>query len=388
MELVEYFKALEIELPELGENTASYGAIFKTYSEGAPFPDMDEVDMVILGIPEERAAYNNEGCKNSPDSIRRKLYSLNSGDYSVRIADIGNLIIGNTIEDTYVAMADVCTHLLKKNIVPIILGGSQDLTYAQYKSYAPLGKMVNIVSVDSHFDLGTNKSDLNSRTYLGKIITDEPNILFNYSNLGFQSYFVGSDAITLMKKLYFDVYRLGQVRNDMEEVEPIIRSSDMLTFDVSSIRYSDAPGNGNSSPNGFYGEEVCQIFRYAGLTEKLTSLGIYEVNSNIDDHQQTSYLVAEMLWYFIDGFYNRKKEEPMDSKDSFVKYRVNVKTMSQELIFYKSKKTDRWWMEIPNNLNQLKYYQNNLIPCSYKDYKAATNDEIPERWWQTFNKFN
>ena len=388
MELEEYFTPLDIELPETVENSTNYGSIFKIYSVGNNFPDLDEIDLVILGVPEERGAYNNRGCKNSPDIIRRKLYELNSGDYIVRISDIGNLILGNTIEDTYVAMANVCTHLLKKGILPIILGGSQDLTYAQYKSYAPLGKMINMVSLDSQFDLGTSKSELNSRTYLGKIITDEPNILFNYSNVGFQSYFVGSEAVSLMKKLYFDIYKLGQIRLDIGEVEPIIRNSDMLTFDVSSVRFSDAPGNANCSPNGFYGEEICQIFRYAGITDRLTTLGIYEINPEIDVHNQTSFLIAEMLWYFIDGFYNRKKEDPENSMDNFVKYRVNVKTLNQELVFYKSKITDRWWMDISGTLTKTGYGRNKFLPCSYSDYLEAINNEIPTRWWQIFYKSN
>lgn len=388
MELEDYLQPLDIELPDKEISPFAYGTMFKIFSEGNKFPELDEIDIVILGVPEERGAYNNKGCSAAANIIRSKLYDLFCGDYKVRIADIGNLKIGNTLEDTYIAVADVCAKLLKRNIVPIILGGSQDLTYAQYKGYGPLGQMINIVSVDSHFDLGTNESNVSSRTFLGKIIVDEPNYLFNYSNIGFQSYFVGSDSILMMKKLYFDVYRLGHVRADLEEVEPIVRNADMLSFDISSIRQSDAPGNYNASPNGFYGEEACQIIRYAGLTDKLSSIGFYEINPHVDNKEQTSHLVAQMIWYFIDGYYNRRQDHPAKGKSDFVKYTVNVKSMDMELVFYKSKKTDRWWMEIPYSGNQLKYFHQNLVSCSYKDYETACNNEIPERWWQAFHKFS
>ena len=388
MELSEYFEPIEYSILEKNESPNTYGNTFKIYSSDSIFPDLEEIDLVILGVPEERGALNNKGCKDAPLNIRSKLYSLFCGDYKVRIADIGDLKVGETIEDTYIAIAEVCTSLMKQMVVPIIIGGSQDITYAQYKAYKALGQMINIVSVDSHFDLGTNKSDLNSRTYLGKIITDEPNFLFNYSNVGYQSYFEGGDSIQLMKKLYFDVYRLGQIRSDLNETEPIIRNADMMTFDVSSIRQSDASGNENASPNGFYGEEACQITRYAGLTDKLTSIGFYEVNPKHDKGNQTAFLVAQMIWYFIDGYYNRKKENPINDQENFIKYLVKVKSLEKELTFYKSNKTDRWWMEMIPSKKELKYLNQYLVPCSYKDYLAALNDEISERWWLSYHKFN
>jgi formiminoglutamase len=388
MELSEYFEPIDYSILDKDESPNTYGNLFKIFSPDTTFPNLEEIDLVILGVPEERGAYNNKGCKDAARNIRSKLYGLYCGDYKVRIADIGNLKVGETVEDTYIAVAEVCATLMKQGIIPIIIGGSHDITFPQYKAYKALGQMINIVSVDSHFDLGTNKCELNSRTYLGKIITDEPNFLFNFSNIGFQSYFVGSESIQLMKKLYFDVYRLGQVRTDLEEVEPIIRNADMMTFDISSIRQSDAPGNENASPNGFYGEEVCQIIRYAGLTEKLSSIGFYEVNPKFDSCEQTSFLVSQMIWYFIDGFYNRKNDDPSIEQDNFIKYLVNVKSMGQELIFLKSKNTDRWWMEMPHSNKDLKYLHQTLIPCSYKDYQSVANDEISDRWWNSYHKFN
>ena len=388
MELQDYFEPIAFSVLEMGETPNTYGKIFHLFATDTTFPDLEEIDMVIFGVPEERGAVDNAGCQEAAHSIRSKLFSLYAGDYKVRVADIGDLKIGDTIEDTYIAVAEVCAELMKQRIIPILIGGSQDISFAQYKSYKALGQMMNIVSIDSHFDLGTSKSELTSKTFLGNIIKDEPNFLFNYSNIGYQSYFVGSESIQLMKKLYFDVYRLGQVRSDMEEMEPIIRNADMLSFDVSSVRQSDAPGIKHTSPNGFYGEEVCQLMRYAGISDKLSSIGIYEVNPKYDDRDQTSFLVAQMIWYFMDGYYHRKQDDPHESLENFLKYMVRVKSMDQELLFYKSKKTDRWWMEMNYTNNSMKYMHKSLVPCSYKDYQSATNDEISERWWQSYHKFN
>jgi hypothetical protein len=247
---------------------------------------------------------------------------------------------------------------------------------------------VNIVAVDAHFNLGKMDDANSSDCYVGKIVLHEPNFLFNYSNIGYQTYFVGTDQVELMEKLYFDAYRLGNVRKDMEEVEPIVRNADMLSFDVTAIRQSDAPGNGNASPNGFYGEEACQIVRYAGMSDKLTSFGLYEVNPSLDIRSQTSHLAAQMMWYFLEGYYNRKRDVPLNNKNGFLKYRVSMRQAEQEIVFYKSEKSQRWWMEVPVPNGKTRYQRHHLVPCSYKDYETACRDEMPERWWQAYQKLS
>ena len=292
-----------------------------------------------------------------------------------------------TVQDTTVAASTVITELIQNNIVPVILGGSQDLTFANYQAYRNLGQIINIVAVDPMFDIGKSEDEVNSRSYLSNIILHQPNYLFNYANIGYQSYFIDQDALRLMKNLMFDTYRLGIVRQNLEEVEPVVRNADIMSIDISSVRFSDAPGNGNATPNGFYGEEICQIVRYAGLSDKLTSIGFYEVNPELDNHGQTSHLVAQMIWYFIDGFYNRAHEYPFRNEDDYMKYRVTIKDHREELTFYKSKKTDRWWMEIPmQSEKRIKYQRHYMVPCSYQDYQMACDNEIPDRWWMVYQK--
>lgn len=238
-------------------------------------------------------------------------------------------------------------------------------------------------------DIGDADGDLNSQTYLGKIILHQPNYLFNFSNIGYQSYFVDTKALDLMTKLFFDSYRLGQVRANIEEVEPIVRNADILSFDISAIRQPDAPANNNSSPNGFYGEEACQIARYAGFSDKLSSIGFYETNPSLDNRSQTTHLVAQMIWYFIDGFYSRKKDFPIGDKTDYTKYSVILQEQKHELVFYKSNKSERWWMEVPYPPNKrIKYERHHLVPCSYSDYQTACNEDMPDRWWQTFQKLS
>ncbi len=363
------------------------GDVVKAYLQADDFPDLENVDLVIFGVKEDRSAVNNSGCAEAPDSVRNEFYKLFEGNFELRMADLGNLLQGHTIEDTYFALSSILVELLERNIVPIIIGGGQDLTFAQYRAYEKLSRIVNIAAVDSCFDLGPSDIQLDSHSYLSKIILQQPNFLFNFTNIGYQTYFVEQEAITLMKNLFFDTYRLGMVRSGMEEVEPMVRNADMLSVDISSVRLSDAPGNGNAGPNGFYGEEICQVMRYAGLSDKMSSVGIFEYNPHLDRLQQTAQLISQMIWYFIDGFYNRKNDLPSVQGEDFVKFFVTMKEFKDQIVFYKSKKSDRWWMEVPvRTKNPGRYDRHHLVPCSYSDYQTACGNNIPDRWWQTYQK--
>ncbi len=365
----------------------AYGKIIKCYTKGEDFPDLENIQLAIIGIEEDRKALNNEGCGLAADYVRENLFKLFQGNYHAKIVDLGNIRKGNSIDDSYFAVTDVIAQLLKKNIVPIIIGGGQDLTYCNYLAYQKMEQTINIVAVDSAFDIGDGDADLNSQSYLSKIILHKPNILFNYSNVGYQTYFVDQNSVELMNKLYFDAHRLGALRKNMEDVEPIVRNADVVSFDISAIRQCDAPGNANASPNGFYGEEACQITRYAGMSDKLTSIGFYEINPAFDTNKQTAHLVAQMIWYFIDGFYNRKKDYPIVDKSEYTKYRVSITNHEHEIVFYKSNKSDRWWMDVPYPINhQIKFERHHMVPCSYSDYETACRDEMPDRWWQTYQK--
>ncbi|MBN2237591.1 MAG: formimidoylglutamase, partial [Bacteroidales bacterium] len=370
------------------EATKRFGNIIQRYDENGIFPDLTNAKLALIGVGEERNAINNAGCGKGMDKIRNYFYTLFVGNYSIDLVDLGNIKIGHSANDTYYALSTVVADLLENNIVPIIIGGSQDLTFANYQAYENLGQIINIVAVDNQFDLGENENDLNSKSYLSKIILHQPNYLFNYTNLGYQTYFVNPSAVKLMKNLFFDTYRLGNVRAKMNEVEPMVRNADMLSIDISSIRQSDAPGNANATPNGFYGEELCQITRYAGLSDKLSSIGFYEYNANLDVNGQTAHLIAQMIWYFIDGFYSRLNDFPVDkTSKEYTKFMVKLSSREDELVFFKSKKSDRWWMEVDCAATiKAKYERHYLVPCSQSDYDYALEDDIPDRWWQAYQK--
>jgi formiminoglutamase len=334
--------------------------------------------IVLLGVPEDRGAIRNEGAGKDLDSFRKEFYALYSGNWTGVIYDFGDLKVGESFQDTLVIVQEIVVSLLRSNQIPVIIGGSQALTYAIYRAYDQMEKRVNLTAIDAKFDLGMLENPLDSASYLTKIIMDKPNNLNNYTNLAYQTFLNAQDEIHLMDGLLFDTYRLGNLKKDIELSEPVLRETDLLSIDIGVVRAADAPANRNKMISGLNADEICQISRYAGLSDKLNIFSIFEYNSKYDIHNQTAQLLAQMVWYFIEGVHLRKPEFPNVDLNGFKKYMVMIDDETYQ--FYKSESSERWWMEISlKEDNKIK--RQTLIPCTYNDFLTANRLEIPERWY-------
>lgn len=370
---------------------SQFGHVIRAYTD--EFPILDDPDhkpqLAIIGVEEDRGAVGNKGTAKAPDAVRKHLYALYQGDYQVSMVDLGNIKPGDRIEDTYAALRLVVEDLVKNDIIPIIIGGGQDLTYAQYRGYENLEQRVEVAIVDAKFDLdqaSTQDTPLNSQTYLNHIILHQPDYLFNLNNVAYQTYLVSKESINMYDKLFFNAQRVGMIAGKLDQAEPIVRAADMVSFDIGAIRASEAPGNANAVPNGLFGDEACQIARYAGMSDKCSSIGFYEFNPTFDPMEQTAMLVSQMIWCFVDGYYNRKNDAPLIPKSAYIIYRTQLENEEHELVFVKSKKSDRWWMQVPyfgtKSVNERFY----LVPCRYEDYQLAVAGEMPDLWWRTHQK--
>ncbi len=365
-------------------SSQALGRKLKVHSNQNGIPDLEGVNVAIIGVLENRNDVNYIGEEFRLNEIRKSFYGLFPGSWNTSIADLGDINRGESVEDTYFALKTTISILIKKNIIPIILGGTQDLTYANYRAYDTHIPMVNIVNVDSKFDLGDSAKPIKNNSFVGKIILDEPYNLFNYATIGYQTYFNAQEEIDLMDNLYFESYRLGEVSHDITIVEPVLRDANIVSIDLSSVKGAEVSLNQKYSPNGLDGKEICAIARYAGISNKVTSLGIYEYKPSQDD-EITAMLVSQIIWYFIEGVNFRVKDDDFSEENSYQKFITLVE--SQELIFYKSNLTGRWWIEIPflSEVNN-KLKRHTLLPCMHQDYLDACNNIIPERWYKAFQK--
>lgn len=384
MEILHYFDTVNKKLVnECGLfNKSAFGKKIRINTEENPLKSLENINIALIGVPEDRNSLN-KGCSLAPDFVRKYLYALNNFDNN-NIVDLGNVKPGNTPNDTYFAIRDIVVELLENSILPIIIGGTQDLTFASFLAYEKLKQAINIITVDSRLDFGEINDPVNSTNFLSKIIAQKSNSLFNFTNIGYQSYYVAKEEIDLMKNILFDFYRLGFIQSNLKEAEPVFRDASLVSFDISAIRQSDAPGHFYPSPNGLYGEEACQMARYAGLSDKVTCFGVFEINPYHDVNGQTSHLAAEIIWHFIEAYFLRSKDYPFKDVSEYKKYIVKTEDSIDEFIFYHNPLTDRWWIEVP--YQKANYSKSIIISCSFSDYEKACSQEIPDRWWRTFQK--
>lgn len=344
-----------------------------TASEG--LPSLSGVRLVIIGVLENRRDPQALFQVETLDHIREQFYELYPGNWSTPMADLGDVHAGDRVEDTYFVVQKLTEYFLRKSIIPIFLGGSQDLMYPIYRAFDEFQHMINVVNIDCRFDLGDIELPLSSRSYVGKMITEEPYNLFNYSNLGFQTYFNSQDEIDLLEKMYFDAVRLGHLDSDLTLAEPVLRDADLAGIDMSVVRASDL-AFAKANPNGLDGKQICSLSRYAGISDRLKVFGIFEIHKELNVGAK---LVAEMIWYFIEGYHYRSFEYPVDVSKGCLTYKVPIN--DEVLTFYKSNKSGRWWIELPfiSKVNN-KLKQHTLLPCDRRDYETACDQSYPDRW--------
>src|SRR6185437_423241 len=345
-------------------NGSQMGCVIKIYED--EFPDLENIDIVIAGINEFRGA-GFESRENAADAVRKEFYQFHYWHKDISLADVGNIKTGASLADSYSAIAIVLKELLQMNKTVILLGGSHDNTLGQYYAYKSLHKIIDATVIDAKIDL-QSESSLYSENFLMEMLTSEPNMVRHYNHIGFQSYFVNPRMLETIDKLRFDCFRVGTVKEQLAEMEPVIRNSDMLSFDIAAIKHSDAPAS-VCSPNGFSGEEACTLSRYAGMRDSISSFGIYGFDASKDINSLTALQIAQMIWYFIDGKSKSRQEASLNDRNYFNEYHTVFAEI--DTVFVQSKKTGRWWMQLPNR---------KMIACSYKDYLFASNNEIPERW--------
>ncbi len=337
------------------------------------FPDLNRADIVLVGCGEQRGKGFIGPPSYAPDVVRKHLYSLYFWHQGIQLADIGTIQPGATYNDTVAALKTVVGELIQQNKTVIILGGSHDLTLAQYGAYVQNKKIIEATLVDALIDLNM-ESPFSSDHFLMEMLTGEPNFIGHYNHIGFQSYLVHPGMLQTLDKLKFDCYRVGVVKDRLEEVEPAIRSSSLFSLDMNALAHAYAPAS-SLSPNGLNGEEACTLMQYAGMSAKVNTIGIYGYDPQKDREELTAKQISQMIWYVIDGRYKGLKEADFSDRDLFNEYLMMFSEM--ETVFLQSKVTNRWWMQIGNK---------NFIPCTYHDYLQAASDEIPERWYRAHER--
>lgn len=384
MNLSDYFNPVELDKPDLLSNLGNaifYRNIY-THTQNNPVNNLEGIDLVIIGVEEDRNAHLL-GAAKAPDEIRKKLYQL-SAIADLKIVDLGNFKRGKEIFDTYVGLSEVITFLKKSGVNCLVIGGSNDIVYPLVKKDIEEKNIIDLTTIDARINFDKGNSQYNSENYLNILLTKKGEINLFYNNLGSQVYLNSDEILSYLDSKQFNLHRLGEVRENIVRYEPIIRNSDIVAVDICSVKQSEAQGQFYPSPNGFMGEEVCQLAWYAGFSEKTKIFGIFDVIPEMDINYQTTGLAAQIIWHYANGIANRHNEIPGKSKH-FKKFIIGLETNQPNISFYKSELSDRWWLEISTNDP---VSENIYVPCNQDDYDQACNNEIPDVWWKSCQRYN
>lgn len=370
MSILQYFdQDIVNEFKEREWPINSVGSRIVLFDEQMLFGDnVPTCTLLLIGKPKHVNAF---------ELLRNYFYGLFIHNQSFSMADIGDFDVSQEQN-----LSHVLKSLISIGTIPIIVSPYKFLAYYNYVAYCELSQNVNITAVDTYLNFGLISDPLNNNNYLAKIIEHTPNHLFNLTNIAYQTYFNNPDEIASYEKLNFDAIRLGIIRSDMTAAEPVMRNTDILNFDLSSVRTSDAQHLSIPMPNGLYAEEACRLIRYAGISNRLSSAGIYGIEHG-KESKDLIMLIAQLIWHFCDGVFSRTSDGNLNNTYLYTKYVVDIAEQDLRITFFKHNFNEKWWMALPASEGQKRGH---VIACSYSDYQKAMQGELPNAWWNTVRK--
>jgi len=337
-----------------------------TVTEG--MPDLSGVQIGLIGL---RAA--------ASDPIRAHLYRFCDHFPTVSLADLGNLRKPG-LDFSIGALAEIRA----AGILPVLLGDDLSFAQALYRALRMNYASINMTIADERVPLDPEQLDAPD-CYMNPITLSGDSRILQLGLIGYQRHFVPPRVQQFIQDQHYDILRLGMASGQLPETEPIIRNADLFGINVSVLRSGQMPGVLQASPSGFTVEEACQLAYYAGISDKLKGFYLLGYAPAEERRGQSAMAIAEMLWYFLDGFYQRKGDYPV-ALDGLMEYIVELKRYDYQLTFWKSKLSGRWWIQVPVQVRQ-RDLRHRLIPCSYEDYKRSLNDELPDRLINAFKRF-
>ncbi len=335
-----------------------YGTTIRKYQQEDI--DLEQIDIVILG-------WGN----SDYSSIQEQLYLLTSNFKAQKVLDLGEL---KPTISTLIALLKV---LFQNGVFPLIISPKAEAVEAQLKAYEKEYELLNMTLVDSRLPYAENQPN----RLINKLLDWYPHLLFYLNCLGHQSYLVDGETVHYLEDKYFDTYRLGAIQEQIKEVEPLVRNADLVAFSVEAIRCADAPARTFMNPNGLMAVEACKIMRYIAMGDQLTSLCIHGFDLVLDDRKQSANMIAQLIWFAVGGFYARMNEYPVELK-KMATYLVDNTAMKEPITFYKSPKSNRWWIAIPKAISP----KHELVPCSYEDYQSTCEGDLPDRLWNAITR--
>ncbi len=273
--------------------------------------------LVILGCPQDEGVRRNHGrvgAGEAPEAIRRQFYKLTTFNVKKKIFDLGDVRLGGSLEETHDTHTAVVEQILRDDKRLIILGGGNDISYADGRAMAEVFEpdwWIG-VNIDAHLDVRI-ADERNSGTPYRQLL-DEKHLRPDYFyEVGYQSHFASPVYYEYIRNLGVNRISLEILRSRAEadlELKESIRqkfighSASLNTFfgfDMDAVRAADAPGTSRPSPLGLRAGEFIQLVKYAASLANTRIIEFTEVNPRFDIDDLTTKLVAIGMHRFCTG---------------------------------------------------------------------------------------
>ncbi len=340
--------------------------------------NINKLEIAVFSVPFYNGSW--EKAKNSSTSrIREELYKLAAINKKMNVADFGQLKKTQSPKGILLALRDIVEYFTDLGVVSIVIGGSQDLTTGICKAFYN-NPCFSLTSVDSALNIKKGRETFSPTNFLSRVFQNNPQI-FQFSLVGYQGHLVPDGLLSKTKGIGAHI-RLGVLRECLLKAEPVFRNTDVLSFDIGVLKYSEIPGSTYKNPNGLYSEEACQMAKFAGLSNRLKVFGIFEALGGKGDCEIVFKISAEIIWYFLEGYVNRTQKEK-ELPENLLTYKVEIKEIDEPLVFYHCAGTGRWWFDAG-------FFKGEklMVACSEDEYKEASNNEIPEIWLKYIQKID
>jgi len=332
------------------------------------------IETMLIGLPDNE----KENSFIAANNIREQLYRLSGLSKKIAVLDLGNIIPGGNFKETCERIQFIANECIDNEIKIIYLGDTNTYHKVIATSFVDKQVPLNQVWIDSTITWDHFLTDPLSEN----LTISAENAPLNYINLGYQSYFVEKEILDFVADTNFEAYRLGLIRTKVQDFEPVMRDSNFVCVSLNAVKYSDSPASRKPSPNGLSGDEICQLGFYAGYSNRLKAFAVFDYNPEYDIRSMSASVAAQIIWHVHEGIALKIPEDPETSGDGFSKYHIHLDAADQNLAFYKSNLTNRWWMEV--ELQNPKHTV--VLSCSQKDYEMACVQEIPDRWWRLIKR--
>jgi len=319
------------------------------------FPEYSNIDVAIIGLGD------------NADKMRKHLYGYSFNFTGTSVADFGNINHDGTSKNAIAGLRECLIALKSENIIPIIIGENDNYSDAILKS-TPFN--------DVDYALVSPEIAYNPDDIIWKL--RQKNKLFHASFIGIQNFLNTHASLQMVSEFFSEQIRLGDLRNNIQNIEPVLRQADIFEFSLDSIKQSDFASSNKHLPSGLLNQEACGICRYAGVSNKISTFLFNHFTLN--NHETDAMQIAQMVWYTIDGIDNRFNDHPQLNNRNFTVYKCHAHS-GEDMLFLYSELTGRWWMQIPN-MNKKKKIAPKFIGCKEMDYEIAKQGEVPELWYR------